>query len=189
MTSSLTLAASNLRTARIAGLLLVVGMFVPGSAKPAAIAIPGMRVVSAIQKEYDRAPTYRIHGKVSAIDRAAKTFTIAGKSGSKTLAVVRVTVVIKDGATASFASVAVGDEADGIASIMYDKLTALSVRFGPFRDLPYGTPVPGQPGYVISPYSPRAGYVDVSGMAAGIEAKDPYSDKIFLLPRPYPDRR
>ena len=108
MTSSLTFAATNLRTVRVAGLLLIGGLFFPGSAKPAAIAIPGMRVVSAIQKEYDRAPTYRIHGKVSAIDRAAKTFTIAGKSGTKTLAVVRVTVVIKNGAAASFASVAVG---------------------------------------------------------------------------------
>jgi hypothetical protein len=50
------------------------------------------------------------------------------------------------------------------------------------RDPPYGTPVPGKPGFVTSPHSPTAGYVDVRGFPPGSEVKDPYSGKIFLVP-------
>ena len=47
---------------------------------------------------------------------------------------------------------------------------------------PIATPVPGRPGYVLSPYSPNSGYVDVSGLAPGSDAKDPYTGRIFRVP-------
>jgi hypothetical protein len=50
------------------------------------------------------------------------------------------------------------------------------------RDIPYGIPVPNKPGFVTSPYSPKAGYVDVRGFPSGTEVRDPYSGKIFLTP-------
>ena len=50
------------------------------------------------------------------------------------------------------------------------------------RDIPYGIPVAGKPGFVTSPYSPTQGMVDVRGIPSGTEVKDPYSGKFFLTP-------
>lgn len=50
------------------------------------------------------------------------------------------------------------------------------------RDLPYGIPVAGKPGFVSSPFSPSQGMVDVRGIPSGTEVKDPYSGKSFLTP-------
>jgi hypothetical protein len=41
--------------------------------------------------------------------------------------------------------------------------------------------VPNKPHLVESPYSPGK-YVDVEGFAPGTEVKDPYTQKIFLVP-------
>jgi len=49
-------------------------------------------------------------------------------------------------------------------------------------DLPYGVPAPNKPGFVISPYSPNAGYVDIRGFPTGAEVKDPYTGKVFITP-------
>jgi hypothetical protein len=42
--------------------------------------------------------------------------------------------------------------------------------------------VPNKPGFVISPYSPNAGYVDIRGFSTGAEVKDPYTGKVFITP-------
>jgi hypothetical protein len=47
---------------------------------------------------------------------------------------------------------------------------------------PIATPVPGKPGMVTSPFAPNAGYIDVTGMTPGSEAKDPYSGRVFRVP-------
>ncbi len=53
---------------------------------------------------------------------------------------------------------------------------------GNARDLPYGVPVPGRPGFVTSPYAPTRGHVDVRDFASGAEVKDPFTGKVFLTP-------
>ena len=49
-------------------------------------------------------------------------------------------------------------------------------------DLPYGTPVPGKPGLVTSPFAPDAGFVQVLGFPPGTPVEDPYTGKVFLTP-------
>jgi len=49
-------------------------------------------------------------------------------------------------------------------------------------ELPYGTPVPGKPGLVTSPFAPDSGYVDVTGFPPATAVQDPYTGKIFLTP-------
>ena len=49
-------------------------------------------------------------------------------------------------------------------------------------EVPYAKGVAGKPGFVTSPFSPFAGYIDVRGFPPGTEVKDPYSGKTFLVP-------
>ena len=51
----------------------------------------------------------------------------------------------------------------------------------PTSSFPTGKPVPGKPGYVFSPFTSER-YVDVSGFAPGTKVKDPWTDKIFIVP-------
>jgi hypothetical protein len=57
-----------------------------------------------------------------------------------------------------------------------------SASTNPAAQFPVAKPVPGKPGYVFSPYDPNGGYVDVSGYPPGSKVRDPYSQKIFLVP-------
>jgi hypothetical protein len=47
---------------------------------------------------------------------------------------------------------------------------------------PTAKPVPGKPGYVLSPFVPNGGYVDVRGFPPGAEVKDPFTGRTFLVP-------
>jgi hypothetical protein len=47
---------------------------------------------------------------------------------------------------------------------------------------PFAVPVPGKKGFVMSPYAPDSGYIDVRNYPPGSEVKDPYTGKTFLTP-------
>jgi len=49
-------------------------------------------------------------------------------------------------------------------------------------EFPTAKLVPGKPGYVFSPFDPKGRYVDVSGYTPGSKVKDPWTDKIFIVP-------
>jgi len=47
---------------------------------------------------------------------------------------------------------------------------------------PTAKAVPDKPGYVFSPFDSSGRYVDVSGYRTGTKVKDPWTDKIFVVP-------
>jgi hypothetical protein len=49
-------------------------------------------------------------------------------------------------------------------------------------EFPTAKAVPDKPGYVFSPFDSSGRYVDVSGYAPGTKVKDPWTDKIFVVP-------
>jgi hypothetical protein len=49
-------------------------------------------------------------------------------------------------------------------------------------EFPTAKSVPGKPGYVLSPFDANGRYVDVSGYTSGSKVKDPWTDKIFIVP-------
>jgi hypothetical protein len=49
-------------------------------------------------------------------------------------------------------------------------------------EFPTAKSVPGKSGYVFSPFDSSGRYVDVSGYAHGTKVKDPWTDKIFIVP-------
>jgi hypothetical protein len=52
----------------------------------------------------------------------------------------------------------------------------------PQTQFPTAKAVPEKPGYVFSPFDSSGRYVDVSGYAPGTKVKDPWTDKIFVVP-------
>jgi hypothetical protein len=68
------------------------------------------------------------------------------------------------------------EAAQSSTSVSSSRASAPSTAF------PTGKLVPGKPGYVFSPFDKEGRYVDVSGFPSGTKVKDPWTDKIFLVP-------
>jgi hypothetical protein len=62
------------------------------------------------------------------------------------------------------------------------KLSASSRASSAQAEFPTAKAVPGKPGYVVSPFDSSERYVDVSGYTSGSKVKDPWTDKIFIVP-------
>src|SRR2546430_10624295 len=74
------------------------------------------------------------------------------------------------------------DETQSTSATSHPSATPRSLSTHSAAQFPVAKAVPGKPGYVFSPYDPNGGYVDVSGYPSGSKVKDPYSQKIFLVP-------
>ena len=82
----------------------------------------------------------------------------------------------------------VGPFSNSIAKLAGTKTTQTKGKTSPRvasstqSEFPTAKPVPGKPGYVFSPFDPKGRYVDVSGYTPGSKVKDPWTDKIFVVP-------
>jgi hypothetical protein len=75
---------------------------------------------------------YPIHGKLAAVDKAGKTFTIKGAEKDRVFKVNAQTKITKHGKTATLADAVVGEDVGGYVEKQSDgSVLALSVRFGP----------------------------------------------------------
>ena len=72
------------------------------------------------------------HGKVSAVDQSAKTFTIGGKQGSRVFKVTDTTSITKAGAPATMTDIVENERARGTYVKQADgSLEAKTVKIGP----------------------------------------------------------
>lgn len=60
--------------------------------------------------------------------------------------------------------------------------TSAPVQTSSTSTFPTAKAVPDKPGYVYSPFDSSGRYVDVSGYTPGTKVKDPWTDKIFVVP-------
>jgi hypothetical protein len=75
------------------------------------------------------------HGKISAVDQTAKTFTIAGKEKSRVFKITDKTVITKAGAAATMKDVVANEDARGSYWKAADgSLEAKTVKLGPATD-------------------------------------------------------
>ena len=81
------------------------------SPAPAASASPAASAIAASPAA--KAKALPFHGKISAVDQTAKTFSIAGKEATRVFKIVEITVITKDGNPATMADVAENEDVRG----------------------------------------------------------------------------
>jgi hypothetical protein len=109
------------------------------SASPKATAAPKTKATPSpapnSTTDPNKARAIPFHGKISAADQKAKTFTIAGKEKSRVFKITDKTVVTKAGAAATMKDVVANEEARGSYWKMSDgTLEAKTVKLGPKTD-------------------------------------------------------
>lgn len=152
-----------------------------GSYKVArAVAVGSYRVASApvhyaTRKRGDESST--MVGTETASDVTNPGQSIQPETASASQQQPRVQDERSQGRRSSRTSVTSRDEAaQSSTSVSSSRGSAPSTAF------PTGKLVPGKPGYVFSPFDKEGRYVDVSGFPSGTKVKDPWTDKIFLVP-------
>jgi len=159
---------------RAAGVVLLVLMALPGCNTARDVAETSAHVATAPVRFVGR----KIHGSNENQDVTNQVYEAPPVSQPPPgpPSVVRTTPVVREQERPVTASSRPPAQISSATPTPAPRSTTSSVQF------PTAKPVPGKPGYVFSPYDPNGGYVDVTGYQSGSKVKDPYSQKIFLVP-------
>ena len=126
---------------------------------------------------------YRVIGIITPPSRAYKTLAEAVKAIRKEAA--------KHGADAVYLDLGQDQAAGGSSggtfrakAIVWEPSSSPSALASYSRTpvFPTAKAVPGKAGYVFSPFDTKERYIDVRGYPPGSKAKDPWTDKIFIVP-------
>ena len=153
-----------------------------GSYKVArAVAVGSYRVASApvhyaTRKRGDESST--MVGTETASDVSNPGQPIPPETASASQQQPRVEAERSQGRRSSGTSVTSGEEAVQSQT----RVSSSGAVAAPSTAFPTGKLVPGKPGYVFSPFDKEGRYVDVSGFPSGTKVKDPWTNKIFLVP-------
>jgi hypothetical protein len=122
------------------------------------------------------------NGVVTAVDIRAGAFAVKTKERQYTVYVTGQTIICNRGKRARLGDAKIGRPIGGFTKLTNGKSVAVIVGIGaPSEIHPYAIPVPGKTFVVESPYV-RGQYVNVKGRKTGDEIRDPYTQRIFIVP-------
>jgi hypothetical protein len=146
-------------------------------------------------KETDRLGLVSYEGNVEAVHPGEKTVLLLGwilprritdhRPAPRPLifTILPNTKIIRSSDPSSLMELKPGEHVHILAQPAPDgRLLTVSLSSGKPRGYPVATAVPGEPGWVYSPYARSAGPVDVSGVPPGTEVRCPHTKKIFFTP-------
>ncbi|MGE5208426.1 MAG: hypothetical protein ACM3KL_03750 [Alphaproteobacteria bacterium] len=94
-------------------------------------------------REYPRARLVPYHGMISAVDKNAKTVTIAGKRSTRSFKITDATTITKDGEKISLGDIKQNDEVSGSYLKTSDgTIEARTIKIGPVKRKATPTPSP-----------------------------------------------
>ncbi len=173
---------------RVAGLLLLSGVFLVGCGTARNVAVSSFRVIDTparyVRQRIDSPEQARVNAETAASSDAVlyPGRPIEPSSNPAPQPQRRTTTTSRQSEAVPRSTPRPSQSAANDTTKPPPTTSQRATTSSTAAQIPTGKPVPGKPGYVFSPFDPSGGYVDVNGYSSGQKVKDPYSGKIFLVP-------
>ena len=86
------------------------------TAVPASTSAADAAAAAETKPKKSKSAATAFHGKISAVDKVAKTITLEGKEKGRTILITAATKIKKTGKPATFSDATVGEEVGGLAA-------------------------------------------------------------------------